>query len=164
MGEVTVWYLELTERGEPSDRGPTPDVQVVEAKVKQFQFNRFLYELVGGPWQWTDKLSWSDDQWRAYAERDNLRTWVAWVEGSPAGYFELEKLDDGSVDLCYFGLAERFIGRGLGGYFLSCALTEAWNWDATRITVNTCTLDHPRALENYRRRGFKLLRTEIIPR
>ena len=160
MTEITVWYLELSER--PSFANEAPDgIEVNEARVKQHQFNRFLYELVGGPWQWTDKLEWSEAQWRDYAERDNLRTWVAWVDGSPAGYFELEKGSDGSVDLAYFGLAEMFIGRGFGGYFLSFAIDAAWNWGADRITVNTCTLDHPRALDNYRSRGFELVRTEV---
>jgi GNAT superfamily N-acetyltransferase len=158
--EVTIWYLEQTE---PAGSSPVAiaDVRVEEARIKQYQFNRFLYRFVGAPWQWTDKLDWSDRQWRDYAERDELRTWAAWVEGSPAGYFELEKRDDNRVELCYFGLAEKFIGRGLGPYLLECALAEAWRWDASRVTVNTCTLDHPRALETYLRHGFRVLRKEV---
>ena len=160
MDDVTVWYLEHTE-----PRTSTPaamaGVRVEEARIKQYQFNRFLYHLVGGPWRWTDKLEWSDRQWREYAEGDALRTWAAWVEGSPAGYFELEKRTGNRVELCYFGLAEKFIGRGLGTYLLGVALAEAWRWDASRVTVNTCTLDHPRALHTYLRQGFRVLRKEV---
>lgn len=164
MTDVTVWYLQQSEPGQYTPVADPGGIRVEEARVKQFRFNRFLYELVGGPWQWVDKLSWTDVQWQAYAERETLRTWVAWVEGSPAGYFELEKREDGSVELCYFGLAQPFIGRGLGSYFLGCAISEAWNWDASRVTVNTCSLDHPSALANYQSRGFELYRTEVEQR
>jgi len=159
MAEITVWYLHSESPGELI---PSPDpggIEVVEARVKQFQFNRFLYQLVGAAWQWTDKLEWSDEQWREYAEADNMRTWVAWVEGSPAGYFELQKQADGSVDICYFGLAAKFIGRGFGGYLLSETIRQAWSWDANRVTVNTCTLDHPSALANYQARGMRIYET-----
>ena len=49
MNEVTVWYLESHS---PTDLKPAADpgiVEISEARVKQFQFNRFLYELVGAP-------------------------------------------------------------------------------------------------------------------
>ncbi len=164
MNEVTVWYLQQTSREQLQAVADPGGIRVEEARVRQFSFNRFLYALVGAPWQWVDKLSWSDDQWRTYAEREELRTWAAWVEGSPAGYFELEKRGDDSVEICYFGLAEPFIGRGLGSYFLYRAIAEAWGWDANRVTVNTCSLDHPSALQNYQSRGFELYRTETEQR
>lgn len=158
MTEVTVWFLEQSAL---SQLRPAPDpggIRVEEARIRQFQFNRFLYQLVGGHWLWVDKLPWSDQQWSDYVDRDALRTWAAWVEGSPAGYFELEKRDDGSVEICYFGLAQPFIGRGFGGYLLTRAIEEAWSWGASRVTVNTCSLDHPGALDNYRARGFEVSR------
>lgn len=159
MTEVTVWYLDQTSPDQLR-RSPDPGgIRVEETVVPQYLFNRFLYQLVGGPWHWTDKLSWTDEQWKQYAERDTLRTWAAWVDGSPAGYFELEKRGDGSVEICYFGLAEPFVGRGLGGFLLTRAVEEAWAWHASRVTVNTCSLDHPAALANYRARGFELYRT-----
>ena len=34
----------------------------------------------------------------------------------------------------------------------------------TRMTVNTCDLDHPRALELYQKRGFRPLRSEFRKR
>ena len=123
--------------------------------------NRFLYQLVGAEWQWIDKLSWSDDQWRRFAEADDLRPWLALYRGSPAGYYELQRQDDGNVEIAYFGLAPGFIGKGFGGYLLSQAITSAWDWQGTeRVWVHTCTLDHPGALNNYRSRGMTVYRTE----
>ena len=160
MTTVTTWYLESRS---PADLKPASDpggVSLVEAQIPQWQFNRFLYQLVGGPWQWTDKLSWDDQQWRDYAEAENLRTWVAWVSGSPAGYFELQRQAGDEVEICYFGLAPRFIGRGLGGYLLTEALRMAWAWQASRVWVHTCSLDHEGALANYQARGLTIYRTE----
>lgn len=67
------------------------------------------------------------------------------------------------MEIAYFGLAPRFIGEGIGGYFLSHAITSAWSWDGTkRVWVHTCTLDHPGALPNYQARGMTIYHVESI--
>jgi GNAT superfamily N-acetyltransferase len=165
MSEVTVWYLQ-TLAPEELVAATAPSVEatlLAEAEIKQYPFNRFLYQLVGGPWGWTDKLQWSEKQWQDYAEAEDLRTWVLWQQGSPAGYFELQKRADTSVEICYFGLAEKFIGKGLGGWLLSESIRQAWQWGAQRVEVNTCSLDHPSALANYQARGMNIFRTESRP-
>jgi GNAT superfamily N-acetyltransferase len=136
-------------------------LEILESEIKQFQFNKFLYQLVGKDWEWIDKLSWSDEEWKAYAENDNLRTWVAYFKGSPAGYYELQQQKGGDVEIAYFGLAPRFIGQGFGGYLLSQAIKSAWKLKgAKRVWVHTCTLDHPSALQNYKARGMEVYRVE----
>jgi GNAT superfamily N-acetyltransferase len=80
------------------------------------------------------------------------------MNGSPAGYFELARGDDDEVQIAYFGLTPPFIGRGLGGVLLTQAIREAWHWDATRVWVHTCNLDHPGALANYQARGMRIYR------
>jgi len=160
VAAVTIWYLQMQTESELRSKDRPAALILVEAEIKQYQFNRFLYQLVGASWQWTDKLSISDQQWQSYAEADNLRTWVGWCQGSPAGYFELRKDPNGDIEICYFGLAEKFISRGFGGYLLSAALQQAWNWQAGRVIVNTCSLDHPGALANYQARGMSIYKTE----
>lgn len=148
----------------PLDR---KDVRLEEVEVKQGEFNRFLYQLVGQHWAWHDKDSCSLQQWRDYAERDGLRTWLLTVKGSPAGYFELERQEGNKVEIKSFGLAKPFIGEGLGGAFLTAAIEAAWNWaDAQgrlpdRIWLHTCSDDHPNALANYQARGFEIFKTEV---
>jgi GNAT superfamily N-acetyltransferase len=157
MKEVTTYYLEMRSPEDISDKSRPEDLCICECEIKQFQFNRFLYQLIGGPWQWVDKLSWSDEEWINYAENDNLRTWVAYHRGSPAGYYDLQQQQGGDVEIAYFGLAPKFIGKGFGGYLLSRAIRSAWEWQGTRrVWVHTCTLDHPGALENYKARGMKV--------
>jgi GNAT superfamily N-acetyltransferase len=60
----------------------------------------------------------------------------------------------------YFGLAPPFIGRGMGGWLLTRAVQEAFALDASRILLNTCTLDAPQALPNYLARGFTIVSEE----
>lgn len=51
MSEVTVWYLQAT-AAEDLIVASDPDIAtIIEAKVKQAPFNRFLYAFVGGAWQ-----------------------------------------------------------------------------------------------------------------
>ena len=161
MSNVTTYYLEMKSPSALNAKHEPYGLQVVECEIKQFQLNRFLYEHVGEAWAWREKLTWSDEQWMAYAENDNLRTWIGHYLGSPAGYYELQQQAGGDVEIAYFGLAPKFIGKGLGGYLLSQAIQSAWDWEGTkRVWVHTCTLDHPSALKNYQARGLELYRVE----
>jgi GNAT superfamily N-acetyltransferase len=141
-------------------RCPDPGFSIRECTVKQWQYNRFLYTTVGAQWKWTDKLTWSDDVWRAYAEADDLRTNVAYLDGSPAGYYELHTDSARDVQIAYFGLLPRFIGRGLGGPLLTDAIEVAFRCGGKRVWVHTCSLDHPAALANYQARGMSIYKTE----
>ncbi|AQA18556.1 GNAT family N-acetyltransferase [Halioglobus japonicus] len=161
MAELTTWYLEMTSAHQLQPRDESRGLTLAECQVNQWPLNRFLYEFVGASWEWQDKLSWTEQQWRSYVERPELRTWLASCDGSPAGYFELEKQGE-DVEIMYFGLAPSFIGRGFGGYLLSQAIRQAWAWDTpSRVWVHTCSQDHPSALANYQARGFTLYNTEV---
>lgn len=121
---------------------------------------RALYALVGARWFWRDRLVWSDDELRAYLSAANIHVWQLEVEGATAGYFELRHHDTGPVEVMYFGLAPAFMGQGLGGWLLTRAVEEAFALGATRVILNTCTLDSPQALPNYLARGFTIVREE----
>jgi ribosomal protein S18 acetylase RimI-like enzyme len=158
----TTYYLEMHSPDQLRPKPQPEDLHIVECRIKQFRFNRFLYQLVGEPWQWTEKLAWSDAQWRALVEQAEHRTWVAYHQGAIAGYYELLRSADGAVEILYFGLVADFFGRGFGGPLLTHALQAAWAWPGTeRVWVHTCTLDHPSALANYRARGLQLYREEV---
>lgn len=161
MSGVTTYYLEMTSPSALRAMEDPGGLRICECEIKQYRFNKFLYELVGEAWSWTDRLAWSEEQWRNFVEDDNLRTWVAYHRGSPAGYYELQRQGGGDIEIAYFGLAPAFIGRGFGGYLLSRAIGSAWDWPGTtRVWVHTCTLDHPGALQNYKSRGMEVYRIE----
>ncbi len=133
---------------------------VGEATVRQWQVNRFLYLYIGGSWGWTDKRCWPDERWQKYVGSPALRTFLAFHDGSIAGFYELHT-QEGEVEIAYFGLAPEFIGHGLGGPLLTSAIEEAWRWNASRVWVHTCTLDHPAALRNYEARGMRICATSM---
>lgn len=153
--DVTTTYLEMNSRDELKSKDTNLPVKVKQVEIPLPELNRFLYATVGRDWYWYDRLEWSYAQWQEWVDRSELQTWVLYVQGTPAGYFELEKQKD-DVNIAYFGLLPQFIGRGLGGYFLGVAVEKAWAFGAERVTLNTCTLDHESALRNYLARGFKI--------
>jgi ribosomal protein S18 acetylase RimI-like enzyme len=158
--EEITYYLDM-----PDPRSLRPalartPVEIRQAEVPCPDLNRFLYTAVGGDWYWIDRLPWTYRQWLDYLSRPGHETWVAYVSGTPAGYFELDGEAGGPVELAYFGLLPQFTGRGLGGKLLTAAVERAWAKAATRVWVHTSSLDHPRALANYQARGFRLVRQE----
>ncbi len=157
---VKTYYLEMLSPDDLNGKPPVQNLRIVERKSRDFEFNKRLYALVGQQWQWLDKLSWSEEQWKAYAEAPGLLTHVAYFEGALAGYYELQEHAGGDVEITYFGLLPDFIGRGLGGYLLTSAIQFAWGTGASRVWVHTCSLDHPGALANYQARGMRLYKTE----
>ncbi|MEQ8303474.1 MAG: GNAT family N-acetyltransferase [Cyclobacteriaceae bacterium] len=158
MSEVTTWYLQMLKKDDFKAKFLTDRrLTVTEVKIKDFRYNRFLYTLVGELWHWLDKLNWSEDDWRQYAENDRLETWVAYYEGTPAGYYELLwQPEEQAAKIEYFGLSPKFIGKGIGGHLLSHAIDRAWKSEIKRLWVHTCSNDHPSALKNYEARGFQV--------
>ena len=156
MSEVIIYYLEMNTINDLKAKTESNSLQVIEAEIKDFRVNRFLYQYVGELWDWTDKLSHTEEQWRAYAESTSLHTYIAYYKGAIAGYFELQSTVSGDVEIKYFGLAEKFIGKSFGGYLLTCAIKGT-----KRIWLHTCSLDHPSAIKNYKARGFKVYKEEI---
>jgi len=160
--EVTTWSLQMTDPGELR-RAPKPDLDLALTRARRPspELSRFLYTAVGGNWYWIDRLAWTYEQWLDWQSRPGVETWVAYVEGTPAGYFELDASSAGQVELAYFGLLPAFVGQGLGGWLLSEALGRAWALGPDRVWVHTCTLDGPHALANYQARGMRVFHEAV---
>jgi len=159
--QVTTTYLEMTDRAacRPARPSATP-FNLVRVEIPCPELNRFLYTAAGADWNWYSRLSWDYARWLAYLDRAELETWVAYVSGTPAGYFELERQGADNVEITHFGLLPRFIGQRLGGPLLTKTVERAWDMGPKRVWVHTCDLDHPHALSNYQARGFRIYKTE----
>ena len=155
-------YLEMTE---PAllDGAPAPPGEVVVTRAVEPDpaLWRFLYTEVGRQHHWVDRLGWSDEDIVAYLADPSLELWVLRVEGEPAGYFELRRQEDRSVEIAYFGLLPAFVGRGLGKFLLTRAVECAWDRGAARVWLHTSSLDHSSALPNYLARGFSIWKQEV---
>ena len=161
---VTVATRTYLEMRDPSAlraaRVEDPDVVVARVERPGPALWRWLYTEVGRSHRWFDRLGWSADEARAYLSDPQVSLWLLTVRGSTAGYFELRKTDDGAIEIVYIGLLPEFTGRGLGGHLLTEAVSHAWASGATRVWLHTCTFDHPSAIPNYLKRGFKVFKTE----
>jgi len=161
MAPVTVTWLEMTD---PAALRAGRSVAGASARlVRDARLNRAMYEGIGGPYAWTDRLGWDDARWERLAER--VDTLVASLDGEPAGFAELEVRERREVKILYFGLLDSFHGRGLGGWFLTRVLEHAWGQHpegTRRVWLHTCSLDGPHALANYLARGLVAYRTETM--
>ncbi len=161
----TITFLEMLEP--PGRRPPLPaggrGLALLKVEEPTVSFYRYLYNTVGEKWLWFERRLLSDGQLGAIVQDSKVEVWVLYCGGQPAGFAELDfrKLTRFKVvDLAYFGLLPAFIGRKLGPYLLGSALDRAWSAKPERVTVNTNSLDHPRALPLYQRFGFKPVRRE----
>lgn len=164
--QTTVTYLEM--RAAPA-RVPCPapagGIEVRQAQRPSVPFYRFLYDGVGASWAWFERKALSDEQLAAIIGDPLVEVHVLRVDGTPAGYAELDRRRAGEVELAYFGLMPQFIGQGLGRFLLDCAIDRAWSPGLRRLWVHTCDLDHPRALAVYQKAGFRIYaqRRERLP-
>jgi len=72
----------------------------------------------------------------------------------PAGMAELDFREKGVAHMAYFGLTPEFTGRRIGPWLLHQMVELAWAEGVEKILLNTCTLDHKKALATYQRAGF----------
>lgn len=154
--QVTTWFLQMTDPGQLGE-APEPDgeLELRQAELASPELARMLYTAVGGDWYWIDRRPWDWQRWHDWLARPEVETWVGWVRGAPAGYFELERQGD-AVEVTCFGLLPAFIGRGLGKRLLDAALRRAWELGPRRVWLHTCSLDGPAALRNYQARGLEV--------
>lgn len=151
---TVVTFLEMTAR--PSLLAPLPKgkVAILRAEKAPVHFYRYLYDTIGREYHWVDRKKVSDESLAAVLAAPGVELYVLYVDGCPAGMAELDFRKEGACNLAYFGLMPEYVGRGLGFFFLAQAVEMAWLRPIQRFTVNTCTLDHRRALPLYQRVGF----------
>jgi GNAT superfamily N-acetyltransferase len=155
--ENVITYLEMTERPllkMPAVAGDRK-IALMRAKTPPVAFYRYLYNTVGQPWLWWERRVMDDDSLQEIIHDPLVEIYVLYVDGSPAGYAELDRRTATEIELAYFGLMPDFIGQRLGPYLLSSAVDIAWSHSPRRVHLQTNTLDHPKALSVYQRCGFK---------
>jgi GNAT superfamily N-acetyltransferase len=164
--EVVVTYLEMTERpAAPVPPAPVgPQLALIRAHDPPEGYFLYLYRAVGERWGWTDWVEAGAEAREAFCRHPQVELYTLMTDGWPGGFFMLDLRAPGVCDLAYFGLVPEMIGRGLGRWLLATAVEMGWERpDVVKLTVNTCTLDHPRALGNYQRAGFEPVRQVAVP-
>jgi GNAT superfamily N-acetyltransferase len=152
---VTVTFLEM--HVPPVYSQPVPynrQIALLKTKDIPLHFYRYLMDRVGRKWHWVNVLRLSDDELSAGIHREDRDIRVLYLDGAPAGFFDLKPHLPEEVELAYFGMMEHATGQGIGRWFLGAAIAAAWSYGPRRVTVQTCTLDHPAALPLYQKLGF----------
>jgi GNAT superfamily N-acetyltransferase len=156
-----ITYLEMAGRPtRPPRHAPPGKWALLRAEQPTLSFYRYLYDTVGENWLWTDRRLMDQELLRAHILDERTELYVLYASGVPAGLFELFRETPATTDLGLFGLIPEFIGRRLSGFLLDAAIDTAWSAEIRKLTVNTCTFDHPRALQMYQKAGFTPVRQE----
>lgn len=149
IGAVVTW-LEMNERPEP---GPLPDspLRLESWPAPDPARYRALFRKVGARWLWYSRLLMDDSALRAEMAEVHA---IVDPAGAEIGLLELDFRSPASCLIRFLGLVPELAGRGHGRWLLARALELAWRPRVLRVSVNTCTLDHPAALPAYLKAGF----------
>ncbi len=163
MLDVTITYLEMTEA--PNRALTKPPVTILPLSLMRahhptVSFYRYMQHTIGDPWLWWERRAMSDARIATIIQDPAVEIYILSMGGVPAGFIELDftSMPD-LAEVAYFGLLPEYIGLGLGPYLLDWGIDCAWSRDPqpAKLTVNTCTLDHPKALRGYQLAGFEVV-------
>jgi len=122
---------------------------------------RDLYRRIGEEWLWFSRLAMATDVLRQILQSPEVHIYALVADGHEEGLLELDFRTAGDCELAFFGVTSALLGRGAGRFLMNHAIELAWSHPIQRFWVHTCTLDHPGALDFYRRSGFKPFRTQV---
>lgn len=165
--EVAITHLEMAARPAwPRPHLPSgPPSALIGAERAPPWYFLALYERVGADYEWTDQIAAPAADVSAFLHDPAVTLYTFMRAGWPHGFFVLDARAPRACNLAYFGLVPEAIGRGLGSFLLHTAVHMAWDRPGVeRVTVNTNSLDHPRALPLYQKAGFVPVRRETSRR
>jgi len=156
-----VTYVDMTARDQLNPAAPVSGL-VLEPLARDSPLVVDIQAAIGAPYGWKSASRTAEEWLVWFAEAPNRTFWLLSFEGEPAGMVSYDLHPGGEVEIETFGLLPEFIGKGLGGFALTLGIRQAWELapSVNRVWLHTSTLDHPHALPNYHRRGFRTFRTE----
>ena len=166
-GHVATIVTSLEMSGRPPLRPaqPFPAGFVLQPLERSIEAYRRLYRAVGTDWLWFSRLVMADEKLQAILDNPQVEFFALRKEGRDAGILELDFSEAGECELAFFGVTPDMVGTGVGRALMNEAINLAWSRPIKRFWVHTCSLDHPAALDFYRRSGFKpyAFQVEVFP-
>lgn len=160
---MVITYLEMFKLPKfPHQSQRAENISIIRSQKPTVGFYRFLYQSVGEEWLWYERNQMSDAQLESIIQHKKVQVFVLYVNGTPAGFSELDSRQKDEIELAYFGLIPEFIGRGLGSYFLRWTIEKAWVEEPKRLWVHSCNFDSPHAIAIYQKAGFTPYKREAI--
>jgi GNAT superfamily N-acetyltransferase len=120
-----------------------------------------IYATLGERWMWFSRLVMPRVQLAGILHDPAVEVFAVARDGVDCGLLELDFREAGACEIAFFGLYDIETGGGAGRWLMNRALERAWRPGVRRVWVHTCTFDHPRAVEFYKRSGFAVERLQI---
>jgi GNAT superfamily N-acetyltransferase len=154
-GKIATVVTHLEVRARPQLR---PERQQAYALRKvpapDLDWYRDLYRRVGQDWLWFSRLAMDDEALSQLIHDSGVEVHALRHRSHDEGLLEIDLRRFPEVEIAFLGVVPSLLGKGAGRYLMNRAIENIWARGPTRLTVHTCTLDHPHALDLYLRSGF----------
>ena len=160
MIATVVTSLEMRERPALRPDSADPSWRLDRLVADPAAYRR-LYRAVGEDWLWFSRLQLTDTEIAAIIGSPDVEIHVLRDGADGVALLELDFREPDTCELAFFGLSRTLIGGRVGRWLMNRAIERAWSRPIRRFWVHTCTLDHPSALDFYRRSGFRPFRREV---
>jgi len=151
---AVITHLEMYARPKLPADPPDAPYQLKHVASPDLDWYRSLYRAVGENWLWFSRLTLDDAALTRLIHDPAVQVHVLRHANRDAGILELDTRHFPDVEISFLGLVGDLIGNGAGRFLMTRALEICWARSPRRVTVHTCTLDHPNALGFYLRSGF----------
>lgn len=143
-------YAQPQRRPDPADAS----YELKHVASPDLDWYRSLYRAVGENWLWFSRLTLDDTALAKLIRDPAVQVHVLRHADRDAGILELDTRRFPDIEISFLGLVGGLIGKGAGRFLMNRTLELCWARSPRRVTVHTCTLDHPNALGFYLRSGF----------
>lgn len=134
---------------------------LLRAKDPPPWYFRALYDAVGRDHAWEDLQDEPEADVAAWLADPGVSLWSLMRGGWPQGFFVLDTRAAEETEITLLGLVPQAVGLGYGRFLVRTAVLTAWERPGLqRLRVETCSLDHPRALAVYQQCGFEVAASE----
>ncbi|MBL4559166.1 MAG: hypothetical protein JKP98_25290 [Rhodobacteraceae bacterium] len=151
----TVTWLEMDAR--PAGRWRPGNIggTILRADDPPVWYFRALYDAVGRDYAWDDMHDEPEDKLKVMLHDPAVSMYTLMAAGWPHGFFLMDWRQEGRPR-SRISAGPAGDRPGAGRLLLDTAIQTGWERAGVRkLTVNTCTLDHPRALQRYQKHGFQ---------
>ena len=124
--DVTVYYLEMLAPAHRTVPAPRDGLTVVHAESPTVPYYRSLYDAVGRQYHWLSRRKMTDEELAAILGDPRDEMHVLHVEGTPAGFAELDRRQPDEIELVF--LRELVVAHAeLTGSAKAAALLDGWD-------------------------------------
>jgi len=147
-------FLEMRERPPPRRDPPGVAASLRRVVAPNTEWYLALFHKVGDSYLWFSRLAMNREELQTLINDPMEEIYVVEQGGSEAGLLELDLRTPYECEIVYFALTATHIGAGTGRWLMNRTIEFTWSRPINRLWVHTCSLDHPNALDFYRRSGF----------